>query len=52
VLTERTHPQWSVERVTGIIVAGHERNVATLRDLAGLRELAEGWRARAASLGQ
>jgi MOSC domain-containing protein YiiM len=52
VLTERTHPQWSVERVTGIIVAGRERNVATLRDLAGLRELAEGWRARAASLGQ
>ena len=52
VRTERTHPQWSVERVTGIIVAGRERNVATLRDLAGLRELAEGWRARAASLGQ
>ena len=52
VRTERTHPQWSVERVTGIIVAGRERNVATLRDLARLRELAEGWRARAASLGQ
>jgi MOSC domain-containing protein YiiM len=52
VRTERMHPQWSVERVTGIIVAGRERNVATLRDLAGLRELAEGWRARAASLGQ
>lgn len=52
VRVERTHPQWSVERVTGIIVAGRERNVATLRDLARLRELAEGWRARAASLGQ
>jgi len=52
VRIERTQPQWSVERVTGIIVAGRERNVATLRDLAGLRELAEGWRARAASLGQ
>ncbi len=52
VRLERTHPQWSVERVTGIIVAGRERNVATLRDLAGLRELAEVWRIRATSLAQ
>jgi MOSC domain-containing protein YiiM len=50
VRIERVHPEWSVERVTGIVVAGRERDVATLRELAGLPELAEGWRARVAKL--
>ena len=42
----RVHPEWSVERVTGIVIAGRERNAATLRALAALPELAEGWRMR------
>ena len=46
----RVHPEWSVERVTGIVVAGRERDAATLRELAGLPELAEGWRMRVAKL--
>ena len=50
-LIVRVHPEWSVERVTGIIVAGRERDVATLRELSGLPELATGWRMRAAKLG-
>ena len=46
----RVHPEWSVERVTGIVVAGRERDATTLRALAGLHELAKGWRARMAKL--
>lgn len=40
------HPEWTVERVTGIVVAGRERSAATLRSLRSLAALAEGWRAR------
>jgi MOSC domain-containing protein YiiM len=46
VRTGRRHPEWSVERVTGIVVAGRERDSGVLRDLAALPELAGGWRAR------
>ncbi len=50
VRVERLHPEWSVERVTGIVVAGRERDAATLRALAGVQELAAVWRARAVQL--
>lgn len=43
----QVHPEWSVERVTGIVIAGRERDAATLKALADLPELAEGWRVRA-----
>lgn len=46
VRVARVHPEWSVERVTGIIVAGRERDAAVLRALAALPELADGWRRR------
>ena len=47
---ERLHPEWTVARVTGAIVAGIGRDPASMRELAGLPQLAEGWRARAARL--
>lgn len=50
VRTARVHPDWSVERVTGIVIAGRERGTATLKALADLPELAEGWRGRVAQL--
>ena len=40
------HPEWTIERVTGIVVAGRERSATTLRALRRLAALAEGWRAR------
>jgi MOSC domain-containing protein YiiM len=52
VRVARRHPEWSVERVTGIVVAGRERDAATLRALAGLTELAQGWLLRVAKLAQ
>ena len=45
---ERLHPEWSVARVTGIVIAGRERDRATLRELARLPQLADGWRQRVA----
>lgn len=50
VRIERRHAEWSVERVTGIVVAGRERDPTILRALAALPELAEGWRARVVQL--
>ncbi len=50
VRIERLHPEWSIERVTGIVIAGRERDAATLRALAALPQLAEGWRTRVANL--
>lgn len=46
----RVHPEWSVERVTGIVVAGRERDAATLQALAELPELADVWRRRVKDL--
>ncbi|UVO54566.1 MOSC domain-containing protein [Sphingomonas sp. SUN039] len=50
VRTERLYPEWTVERVTGIVVAGRERDAGVLRALSGLPELAQGWRMRLAKL--
>ena len=47
-LLDRPHPDWSVARVTAIVVAGRERTTAAA--LADLGVLAEGWRARAKML--
>ena len=53
VQVERVHPEWSVARVTGMIVAGRDRaNAGAWRELANMRVLADGWRARAARVGQ
>jgi MOSC domain-containing protein YiiM len=40
------HPDWNVERVTGIVVAGREKEPEVLRALASLPELADSWRQR------
>jgi len=50
VRIERLHPEWSVERVTGIVIGGRERDAVTLRALTALPQLAEGWRRRVAKL--
>ena len=50
VCVARVHSEWTVERVTGIVVAGREKDPAALRALAKLPELAEGWRQRALRL--
>jgi MOSC domain-containing protein YiiM len=48
-LVSRLHPEWTVARSTALIVAGvGTRDEA--RELAGLKELAEGWRRRAVKL--
>ncbi|CAN5348170.1 MOSC domain-containing protein [soil metagenome] len=51
VLTERSHPHWSVERVFRLLIGGGaKREPEAVRELAGLTVLAEAWRGRAASL--
>ncbi len=50
VRVARVHPDWSVERVTGIVVAGRERDAGVLQALSRLPELAQGWRLRVAKL--
>ena len=50
VLIDRRHPEWNVERVTGIVIAGRERNLPTLQALINLPALAEGWRGRLVAL--
>ena len=50
VMVERLHPEWSVARVTAIVIAGAERDAATLRELAKLDKLADGWRGRVEKL--
>lgn len=50
VRVERLHPEWNVARVTAIVVAGAERDAATLRDLSRVAQLADGWRARVKKL--
>jgi MOSC domain-containing protein YiiM len=44
------HVEWSVERVSGIVIAGRERDPAMLRTLSELPELAEGWRRRVVAM--
>jgi MOSC domain-containing protein YiiM len=50
-LAGRVHPEWSVARVFGLLIGGgHKGAKAELKDLARVRELADGWRGRAAKL--
>jgi len=50
-LIERQRPQWPVDRLFGLLVAGdHKREPAALRELAADDLLAEPWRARARDL--
>jgi len=50
-LVGRVHPEWSVARVFGLLIGGrHKGEKAALKDLSRLRELADGWRERAAKL--
>lgn len=50
-LVARPHPEWSVERVTALLIAGlGKRQPHAARDLARLAVLSENWRIRAAKL--
>ena len=50
-LVDRPHPDWTVARVIGLLIAGDAKhNPAAARDLAALTVLADGWRQRAAML--
>ena len=52
-LTSRVHPEWNVQRVFRLIIGGRHRGEGTaLRELATMRELAAGWRKRAARLAE
>jgi MOSC domain-containing protein YiiM len=48
--TERLHPEWTVERVTGVVIAGRERDPLALLALSELPALAVGWRRRVLAL--
>ncbi|MGP1354648.1 MAG: MOSC domain-containing protein [Parasphingopyxis sp.] len=50
-LLERPHPEWNVERVFGLLVAGDAKeDPAAVKALATLSVLAESWRAKAEKL--
>jgi MOSC domain-containing protein YiiM len=50
-LTERPLPQWSVERVFGLLIGkDHDRDQDAVAELAQLKVLATAWRTRAAEL--
>lgn len=50
-LVGRPHPEWTVRRVFGLLIAGdHRADPEAVRALAGLALLDESWRARAAAL--
>ena len=50
-LIERPHPDWTVERVTGLLIAGDGKaDPAAVQALSSLDVLAENWRKRAAKL--
>ncbi|WP_419722934.1 MOSC domain-containing protein [Sphingobium aquiterrae] len=52
-LVARTHPQWTVERVFGLLIGGgHKREPEAVRALADLAPLAEAWKARARKLAE
>lgn len=50
-LVARPHPEWTVRRVFGLLIAGdHKRDPAALKALAALERLDAGWRQRAFDL--
>jgi MOSC domain-containing protein YiiM len=50
-LIDRPHPEWSVERVFTLLIAGgHRQDRPAVAALAGLPALSPGWRARAGQL--
>ncbi len=50
-LIDRVHPEWTVKRVFGLLIAGdHKRDPAALPHLARLPQLFDGWRQRAIDL--
>lgn len=50
-LTERPHPEWSVARTFGLLVAGdHKKDRAGLEALGEVRVLAEAWERRRVAL--
>jgi MOSC domain-containing protein YiiM len=50
-LLDRPHPEWTVKRVIGLLIAGEGRtNKAAVQALANLPVLAENWRLRAAKI--
>lgn len=50
-LLDRPHPEWTVQRVFGVLIAGdYKRDPAALGELARLEPLFSGWRQRAVDL--
>jgi MOSC domain-containing protein YiiM len=50
-LLDRPMPEWTVERMFGLLIAGdHKRDPAAVRALAAMPMLADAWRWRAADL--
>jgi MOSC domain-containing protein YiiM len=50
-LLDRPHPEWTVARVIGLLIAGEgKHDIAAVSALARLDTLAENWRRRAAKL--
>jgi MOSC domain-containing protein YiiM len=48
ILIDRPHPEWSVARVFGLLIAGdHKQDAAALPELAAMDVLFSGWRERA-----
>jgi MOSC domain-containing protein YiiM len=51
-LIERPQPEWTVERVFRLLIAGgHRRDPEAVRELANMPLLASAWRERAVKLG-
>lgn len=52
-LVDRTHPEWTVERVFRLLIGGgHKREPDAVRLLADLAPLAEAWKGRARKLSE
>ena len=51
VLIDRVQPEWTVMRVFGLLIAGdHKTDQASLRAVAEMPQLFDGWRQRAVDL--
>ena len=51
VLLDRSHPEWTISRVIGLLIAGEGKNdQPSVAALAALPVLAENWRKRAAKM--
>jgi len=50
-MVDRVAPEWTVDRVFRLLIGGgHKKDPAAVRELAGMKLLAEAWRSRAVKL--